>query len=170
MNYFKRLAALSALLLLLIACSGGAPEETEASSAPPESPAERFPAMDVAQLDNYLTANKGKPTMLIFWATWCPSCKQAIPEMEKLAQSHGDKVNVITVSVDERRELLTRYFQDKEQPLPVYWGGEDLVRKFGVEAIPTLVLFNKSGEPVFSRPGAFPYSMLTAMADKLNAE
>lgn len=107
---------------------------------------------------------------MMFWATWCPSCKQAMPELEKLGQSHGDTVNVITVSVDDRKEALETFYKDKKPGLPVYLGDKALAAMFDVTAIPTMVFFNKTGEPVFARPGAFPYDMLTALAEKLAAE
>lgn len=171
MNNFQRVAAIFMLSLALLACSGGPAEsETKAEAETTASGGERFPYMGVAELNQYLETQEGKATILMFWATWCPSCKQALPELAKLAQSHGDTVNVITVSVDERKEALESFYKDKEPGFPVYHGDQALAAKFDVSAIPTMVFFNKTGEAVFARPGAFPYDMLTALAEKLAAE
>jgi len=171
MNNFQRLAAIFFLSLALLACSGGPAESESKPKAETATPSgERFPDMGVAELDQYLKANTGKATIMMFWATWCPSCKQALPELAKLAESHGDTVNVITVSVDDRKDVLETFYKDKEPGFPVYFGNQALAAKFDVSAIPTMVFFNKTGEPVFARPGAFPYDMLTALAEKLAAE
>lgn len=172
MTNFQRFAAIIMISLALVACSDGGSATTESATASKSvaSSGERFPFMGQAELDEYLKANQGTPTMLMFWATWCPSCKQALPDLEKLAQSHGDKVNIIALSVDERKAALDTFYKDKEPGLPVYHSDQALAARFDVTAIPTMVFFNKSGEPVFSRPGAFPYDMLTALADKLVAE
>ena len=171
MNNFQRLAAIFFLSLALLACSGGPAESDSKVKAEAVAPSgERFPYMGLAELDQYLKDREGKATILMFWATWCPSCKQALPELEKLAQSHGETVNVVTVSVDEKKEALETFYKDREPGLPVYHGDQALAAKFDVSAIPTMVFFNKKGEPVFARPGAFPYDMLTALAEKLAAE
>ncbi len=151
--------------LLLAACSDGDTKETGASAE--SNSARTFEPMGVNELDTFLAANKGTPTILMFWTTWCPSCKKELPELEKLRQTHGDKVNIITVSLDEKREALEKYFEEHSLDLPVYYGDEAIARKFSVQAIPTLVMFDGEGQQVFAQPGVFPHEMLTGMAEKL---
>lgn len=159
MDKFQRLAVIFGLSLLLLACSGGSPDSKAGAAA--------FQKMGVDDLDAFLIENTGKPTMLLFWTTWCPSCKKVIPEMVKLSQSHGEKANILSVSLDESAEALATYLEKKPLDMPVYLGDQALARKFNVEAIPTLALFDKNGKLVFARPGAFPYEMLQGMAEKL---
>jgi thioredoxin-like negative regulator of GroEL len=161
MNKLGRFAAMIALGLLLMACSGGASEDSPA--------AQGFPAMDSAGLDAHLAANAGKPSVLFFWTTWCPSCKQQIPEMERFLAARGDEVNVFSISLDENVSALHAFFKDTQRTLPVFHGDQALAARFGVEAIPTLVVFDAEGQQVFSRPGVFPLSMLEALADQLAA-
>ncbi len=165
MKKFRRLAALLILSLFLLACSGGSgePEAASSNDAPSSS---GFPSMSVAELDSFL-AKSGKPTLVLFWTTWCPSCKQEIPELETLNKTHGDKVNVMAVSLDEQEQALKQFFNGKKLDLPVYHGDEALGRKFNVEAIPTLIIFDKTGKMVFNQPGVFPHSMLERMVDGL---
>ncbi|MBC17863.1 Alkyl hydroperoxide reductase/ Thiol specific antioxidant/ Mal allergen [Pseudodesulfovibrio profundus] len=165
MNMLQRFIVVLAMSFVLVACSGGSQADGEGSGAAQDG----FPKMGLAELDAYLAANKGKPTALMFWTTWCPSCKQAIPEMEKLAKSHGDSVNVITVSLDENVSALESYYANKEKVLPVYHGNEAIAQRFGVQAIPTLVLFDTEGNSVFAKPGVYPHEMLTKMAEKMMA-
>jgi len=154
---------------LLLACGDGGSQTAESSPSGENAPGV-YPAMGVADLDQFLAENKGKPTMLLFWTTWCPSCKEELPELEALRASHGDKVNVITVSLDESVAALDAYFSKKKLDLPVYHGDEAIARKFGVEAIPTLVMFDKNGKKIFGKPGIFPHAMLVKMAEKLASQ
>jgi len=71
------------------------------------------------------------PTVVDFWATWCPPCKMVAPELEALAADRDD-VKVVKVDIDEYPEVATRY---------------------GVMSIPTIVLF-KDGAPVVTSVGA----------------
>ena len=167
MNNFRRLAVIAIVSLLLLACNSGASQESQGESSGGATASGTYPFMGVAELNTFLTKNAGKPTMLLFWTTWCPSCKQEIPEMEALNASHGDRVNVITVSLDENVEALDAFFKDGKIDLPVYHGDDAIARKFGVEAIPTLVMFDKKGQQTFAKAGVFPHAMLTAMAEKL---
>jgi thiol-disulfide isomerase/thioredoxin len=167
--------ALALGLLALTACSGesGNDAKTGGASMSPahetaSSSGAAYPFMGVAELDQYLKAHEGKPTMLFFWASWCPSCKQQIPELETLQKDKGGKINLVALSVDESEDALKRYLDKHPMDVPVYWGNQDLARKFRVEAIPTLVIFDKTGKQIFSQAGVFPASMLGAMADKLN--
>lgn len=166
MNNFQRIAVITLLSLALLACSGG--EESGGSATAAGS--EAFPFMGVEELDAFIAENGDKPTIAMVWTTWCPSCKQELPEMEHLNKTHGDKVNVITISVDDNVAALEKFFEKKTLDLPVYHGNEALARKFNIESIPTMLIFNKAGQLVLGEPGIFPHSMLSAMADKLAAE
>ncbi|WP_207264098.1 TlpA disulfide reductase family protein [Desulfovibrio sp. Huiquan2017] len=168
------ITALALGLLALSACSGESgddPKTSGAALAPAHGTAASsgsIPFLGESELDQYLKANAGKPTMLFFWATWCPSCKQQIPELAELQKTRGDGINVIALSVDENEDALKRYLDKHPLGVPVYWGDQALARKFRVEAIPTLVIFDKNGKQIFAQAGVFPGSMLGAMADNLN--
>jgi peroxiredoxin len=67
------------------------------------APALVAPALGGAEFS--LSAEKGKITILHFWATWCPACKK---EMHALAsiykQFHAQGVDVMGASVDRLRD------------------------------------------------------------------
>ncbi|MUM77421.1 redoxin domain-containing protein [Pseudodesulfovibrio sp. F-1] len=161
MSKLGRFAAMIVLGFSLLACSGGA--EGEPSAARGIAP------LDSAGLDALLADNPGKPSVLFFWTTWCPSCKQQIGEMERFHASRSADVTILSVSLDESEPALRAFFEDKSTTLPVYHGDESLAARFEVEAIPTLVVFDAGGRQIFSRAGVFPLPMLEALADQLAA-
>ena len=52
-----------------------------------------------------LSALKGKIVVLDFWATWCPPCRQSIPEMVRLQDKYKDKLEIIGISLDDPSEM-----------------------------------------------------------------
>src|SRR5215212_425288 len=43
----------------------------------------------------------GKVVLVNFWATWCPPCRDEIPDLIKLQQRYKDHLLIIGVSSDE---------------------------------------------------------------------
>jgi thioredoxin 1 len=74
------------------------------------------------------------PVLVDFWATWCGPCRAVAPTLEALAIEYADKLKVVKLDVDEFGELAGQ---------------------FGVQSIPTLILF-KGGQPVERLIGAVP--------------
>ena len=71
-----------------------------------------------------IVAESQKPVLVDFWAPWCGYCRRIAPALEQIAQQWADKLVVGKVNVDEQEALADR---------------------FGVETIPSLILF-RNGE------------------------
>lgn len=46
----------------------------------------------------------GKYNFIDFWASWCGPCRAAIPSVKQLQQKLGDKLNIISISVEKKRQ------------------------------------------------------------------
>jgi len=51
----------------------------------------------------------GKPFVLDFYADWCGPCQMLLPTVEKLSKEFQDDVNVVTVNVDQQKELAAKF-------------------------------------------------------------
>jgi thioredoxin 1 len=85
-----------------------------------------------------------KPVLVDYWAEWCGPCKMIAPILDDLAGSHGDKLKITKMNVDENR---------------------DIPGKFGIRGIPTLMVF-KGGQLAATKVGAMSKAQLTAFVDQ----
>ena len=57
-------------------------------------------------------SDDGQITVVEFWATWCPPCRDSMPHMSKLQDNYGDKVRFIGFS-DEKPEVVDNFLEKK---------------------------------------------------------
>jgi thioredoxin 1 len=74
-----------------------------------------------------------KTVLLDFWAVWCGPCMMLSPIVDEIAEEN-DAISVCKVNVDEQPELAMQ---------------------FGIESIPTLLVF-KEGKAVAKSVGVRP--------------
>ena len=67
----------------------------------------------------------GKPTLVMFYATWCNPCKLEKPVIQQIEQEYQGMLNVVYIDVDKYPELSNRY---------------------GVRGTPTLMFFDSQGK------------------------
>lgn len=104
---------------------------------------------------------KGKTVLINFFATWCPPCREEIPELIAMRKDlPEDELLIIGLSVDEDMDALRAYAREVGFNYPVRTAGMDVVRWAGVSAIPHLVIFDKQGELQLNEPGLVPAEIL----------
>lgn len=114
--------------------------------------AEIPPPMDVdlEDLDGKhvrLSDYAGRIVLLSFWATWCPNCREEMPELEKaFRQFAGKGVTVVTVDLQERTSVVAAYRRKNHLSYPILMDRSGSVgRSFGIRAIPTTYIVNRKG-------------------------
>ena len=91
----------------------------------------------------------GKPTVLWFWAPWCPTCRGQIPQVEALAAEHGDDLNVIGVGSLDSAEAIAGFADDVAGLTHLEDVDGELWRRFGVTEQSSFVVLDASGTVSF---------------------
>jgi thioredoxin len=87
--------------------------------------------MEIINEQNFNEKIASGVVLVDFFATWCGPCKMVAPILEKLAEQYEGRASIYKVDVDQSNALAA---------------------KFGVQAIPTMIVF-KDGQPMKTHVG-----------------
>lgn len=105
------------------------------------------PEGESTRLADYI--EKGKFNFIDFWASWCGPCRAAIPNVKEMYQLLGDKVNIISVSVDRKNEDWQKAMKEENMPwrqlITTKEGTRQLGEDYMLQYVPTLIVIDHEG-------------------------
>lgn len=90
---------------------------------------------------------KGKPVLLKFWASWCPTCVEELAPMEKFSEGRKDQLVILMAAIDgEKEKKIRRLVKEKRISLPVLLDPKaKTARSYGVNFVPISFLISQEG-------------------------
>ena len=157
-----RAATMALAWVMLLAVGGGLLGGAARAAAPEVNAQPLFAASfkDFDRKQQSLAQFKGKPMLVYFWATWCKSCKQEVPELIALHNKYGSKLNVIGIAIDNTDKVLEFARQNKIN-YTLLLGSNDAIalsKQLGnsVGGLPFAVLVDAKGNIVQTLLGETP--------------
>ncbi|MCF8449488.1 MAG: TlpA family protein disulfide reductase [Taibaiella sp.] len=104
------------------------------------------------------TIEKGKITVVSFWATWCVPCKKEIKNISLKLDDWKKEVdfNYMTVSIDEARAegLVRTYGISQGWKFPYFLdANSDLKRSLNFQSVPFTIIVDKEGKIAWKHIG-----------------
>lgn len=100
-----------------------------------------------------------KPLLLVFWAAWCPLCKDEVPVINRIHRQGN--VEVVAVNVKESPQKVKAAVRSLDIRYPVLLDPDGSVaKKYKVPGIPVYIVIDKAGKIVYNG-NAFPHHIGT---------
>jgi cytochrome c biogenesis protein CcmG, thiol:disulfide interchange protein DsbE len=157
-----------ALLALMVWGIGKRAQGTVGSVPVVARPAPTFaiPLLDGKPFD--LAANRGKPVLVNFWASWCIPCEDEAAVLEQGSRQYRDRVTFIGVNVQDTepnaREFLRRF-------AVTYPNGMDtsgaIAVDYGMSGVPESYFVDRNGQLVRKWQGPLDADRLRSYLDEL---
>ncbi len=123
----------------------GIQRSRELKEAPPFS----LRSLDDKQVS--LSEFKGKPVLITFWATWCDTCKEEMPLLDKFSAGKRDQLVFLLIAIDgERKKAVQKIVKENKITLPVLLLlKEKVMDQYGVRGwVPQTFIIDREGRLV----------------------
>lgn len=118
----------------------------------PGTPVPDFTLNDIDGKPVSIKDFQGKKVVLVFWASWCPDCREEIPLLEQMqAKADPAKLAFVSVSFDRKEETWRNFVKDNHMSGVQLFdaaGKKDSTvgTDYGVKWIPALYLIDEKGK------------------------
>lgn len=132
-----------AVLLTLLLCAG-----EKSIAAEDNIFAADFTLTEIGSEGGFqLSGTRGKVVMLVFLATWCPSCMGEIESLSQLQRQFGKRgLQVVLVAADDSAELLGEFKEERATDLTLLHDrGAKTAKLYSVMMLPTAFILDRQG-------------------------
>ena len=111
----------------------------------PALPSELLAGLPATLATLHATA-KGRPTLVVFWASWCEPCRHEAPAVERFARSPAGRGRVVGVDWSDEAQSARRFVREYRWSFPNLRDGEGSVGyAYGLTGLPTTFVIGADG-------------------------
>ena len=90
-----------------------------------------------------------RPVMLVFWASWCPSCRTEVPKINDLAARYGKRgmaFVAVNVGFNDSVERARTFARKTAMTYPaIFDGSGQITQPYQLLGVPTIIIADSSG-------------------------
>ncbi|MGR3304326.1 MAG: TlpA family protein disulfide reductase [Candidatus Scalindua sp.] len=96
---------------------------------------------------NLAEYRNGKKTIIFFWATWCPHCREAMGKLNENSKELIKKdIKLVLINQGEREKIVKNYIQKNNIEFDIFLDEEmSLMEPYGLIGVPTFFFINEEG-------------------------
>ncbi|MBX3208772.1 MAG: redoxin domain-containing protein [Labilithrix sp.] len=104
---------------------------------------------------NKIGVEKGKVTIVDFWATWCEPCKKSFPKYQELYVKYKTSgLEILAISVDDEKKEIPDFIKTYGAKFPVGWDeGHKIADCYKPPNMPSAYVIDKQGVIKFVHNG-----------------
>ena len=94
-----------------------------------------------------LASTRGRITLVNFWASWCPPCREEFPLMNRLSRELAMKpFTIVAVNEDVDEKAARNFLRDVPAEFVIPLGRGAMQARVGYRGLPYTVLLNREGQ------------------------
>ena len=133
--------------------------ETQNEDTSEENPAPEFSVIDIDGNIVKLSNFSGKPVIINFWASWCPPCKNEMPDFNEKYLEYKDEIHFVMVNLtdgrQETKESAEKFLATTDYTFPVYFDSDlSGAYTYGIYSVPQTFFIDAEGVLVTGAQGA----------------
>ena len=113
---------------------------------------------------------RGKIVIVNSWATWCPPCREELPDFDRIATEYKDQVVIIAADVDAGSGSAKSYVEQNFPTTDIIFAydtvyGDAYYAAGGWKYVPRTAIIDQNGVIIYSDDGAMSYYQLVAIIE-----
>lgn len=130
-----------------------------------DEPAPRFHARTLTGETFNNDSIKGKVTLLEFWTTWCPYCRNEESMVDEINKEFSSKgLLVLAIDVNESKKTVKKYLEQHARSCPIVLTEDtNLAAMYAATAYPIYVVIDRDGNIAGTQRGAGGQKSLRAL-------
>jgi len=114
---------------------------------------------------------RGKNIVLNFWASWCPPCREEMPEFQRIYTENSDSLVVIGVNLQESRESAEAFIKKLGITFPILLDPNAQVKdRYNVFTQPVTYFIDANGKIVDKKFGPLTTEEINEKIAKMNVK
>lgn len=128
-----------------------------------------FKLKDLDGKEISLSDLKGKKVYINFFATWCPPCKEEMPDLEKLYQeTKNSDLIILAISGGEDKSTVENFVKENNYNFEVLLDPDGVANmSYNISSIPTSYFIDENGNIVNKRIGLMTLNQMKAYIENI---